>query len=89
MTVNLVCGNGFSVLEIVAAVERVTGFGCRLIEQPRRPGDPPALVASNDLARELLGFVPRYSSLDGTIETAWNWTRARAAACGPAMGKVS
>jgi UDP-glucose-4-epimerase GalE len=82
--VNLGTGVGHSVREVVRCVEEVGGRSVPLVDALRRAGDPPELVAANTLARELLGFAPRYSSLDNIVATAWRWhtreVRERAAA---------
>jgi UDP-glucose 4-epimerase len=70
---NLGNGNGFSVREVIEAVERITARKIRSIEGPRRPGDPPILVGSSAKARQVLGWTPRYDSLDAIIATAWQW----------------
>jgi len=70
---NLGSGTGFSVLEVIRAAEAVVGHAIPHATGPRRPGDPPALVASNDRARELLGWVPGRGSLDQMIGSAWAW----------------
>ena len=75
---NLGSGSGFSVAEVVAAAERVTGRAVPRQVGPRRPGDPPVLVASNDRARELLGWTPRRGSLEEMIGSAWEWRQAHA-----------
>ncbi len=74
---NLGNGNGFSVREVVAAAERVTGLRASVIEKPRRPGDPPALVGSSAKARAILGWKPHYTDLEEIIRTAWLWERSR------------
>ena len=70
---NLGNGNGFSVLEVIHAVERVTGRSVKATTSPRRPGDPPALVGSATKARRVLGWTPRFDSLETIIDTAWRW----------------
>jgi UDP-glucose 4-epimerase len=70
---NLGVGQGHSIYEVIAAVERVTGRAVPHAVSPRRPGDAPELVAANHLARLELGWQPRYSSLDVIIEHAWRW----------------
>jgi UDP-glucose 4-epimerase len=70
---NLGNGNGFSVREVIAAAERVTGRAVRSITGPRRPGDPPVLVGSASKAREVLGWRPKFDTLDAIIDTAWKW----------------
>jgi UDP-glucose-4-epimerase GalE len=76
--VNLGTGRGFSVREVIAAAERVTGRRIPVREAPRRAGDPPVLVADPARARALLGFAPRYTELVPIVATAWRWhTRQR------------
>jgi UDP-glucose 4-epimerase len=76
---NLGNGNGFSVREVIAAVERVTGCPLPADIEARRAGDPPSLVASSALAREKLGWQPRCSSLEDQIGSAWQWRQAHPA----------
>ncbi len=71
--VNLGTGRGFSVREVVAAAEQVTGRRVPVREAPRRQGDPPVLVADPARARALLGFAPRYTELEPIVATAWRW----------------
>ena len=75
---NLGSENGASVLEVIESVERVTGKSVPRQDAPRRPGDPPALVADSRRAREILGWSPRYQALDSIVETAWRWHQAPA-----------
>ncbi|PYX58392.1 MAG: hypothetical protein DMG76_09060 [Acidobacteria bacterium] len=75
--VNLGTGNGHSVRQVVATVERVTGHRVPVRETERRAGDPPELVADPAKARELLGWRPRHSSLENIVQTAWNWHNSR------------
>jgi UDP-glucose 4-epimerase len=70
---NLGNGAGFSVAEVVAAVGRVTGAPVPVVEGARRAGDPARLVADSRLARERLGWAPRYADLDTIIAHAWQW----------------
>jgi len=70
---NLGNGDGYSVLEIIQAVERVTGQTVEYEVVARRPGDPPRLVADATLARRELGWVPRIRSIDEIIDTAWRF----------------
>jgi UDP-glucose-4-epimerase GalE len=72
---NLGSGTGFSNLDILHAAESVVGHAISHELGARRPGDPPALVASNDRARELLGWVPRLS-LEDIIGSAWEWRQS-------------
>lgn len=73
---NLGNGHGFSVREVIAAAERVTGRAVPYSVASRRPGDPAVLVASSAKARAALGWEPRYTSLDEIVATAWAWHRA-------------
>jgi UDP-glucose 4-epimerase len=74
---NLGNGNGFSVREVIEAAHKVTGRSIPAIEQPRRPGDPPALVGSAEKARTVLGWNPRYADLEAILTHAWNWHQKR------------
>jgi UDP-glucose 4-epimerase len=74
---NLGGGRGFSNLEVLAAAERVVGRPIEHAIGPRRPGDPPVLVAAIDRAREVLGWTPRRSSLEAMIGSAWAWQQRR------------
>jgi UDP-glucose-4-epimerase GalE len=77
LALNLATGEGHSVREVIAAAERVTGRRIPRREAPRRPGDPPALVADATQARSVLGWTPRSSDLDTILATAWAWHRRR------------
>jgi len=70
---NLGSGTGFSVREVLAAAESVVGRPIPHSVGGRRAGDPPVLVASNDRARELLGWEPVHGSLAEMIGSAWRW----------------
>jgi len=70
---NLGSERGSSVREVVAAVERVVGRTVATTPAPRRTGDPPALIASSDAARRVLGWRPQFGDLDVMVETAWTW----------------
>jgi UDP-glucose 4-epimerase len=72
---NLGSGQGFSNLEIVEAVRRVTGADIPVEYGPRRPGDPPTLVASSALIQSELGWQPQYTNLDDIIATAWEFRK--------------
>lgn len=71
--VNLATGRGYSVREIIAAVARAVGGDVPQREAPRRPGDPPALIADPSLARSVLGWHAECSDLDTIISTALAW----------------
>lgn len=70
LTLNLGTGNGHSVREVITAVERLVGKPVPSRDSPRRPGDPPVLVADPGRSREVLGFVPQRSDLDTILKTA-------------------
>ncbi len=72
---NLGTGDGYSVREVVETARRVTGREIPALEEPRRPGDPPELVASADRIREELGWVPE-KTLEDMIADAWAWHQA-------------
>ncbi|MBX3030005.1 MAG: UDP-glucose 4-epimerase GalE [Chloroflexi bacterium] len=74
---NLGSGGGFSVREVLAATERVTGRPVPHVIGPRRAGDPPVLVAAIDRAHEVLGWTPARGTLDEMIGSAWAWEQAR------------
>jgi len=70
---NLGNGDGYSVRQVIEMCEKVTGKKIPAIEKPRRPGDPPRLVASARRAIEELGWKPRYPRLEDIVTTAWRW----------------
>lgn len=74
---NLGTGTGFSNLQIIAAAKKVTGKDLDVVHDQRRPGDPPALVASNKRAQEHLGWEPQHSTLEEMIGDAWRFHQAR------------
>nr|MCS5629227.1 UDP-glucose 4-epimerase GalE [Pirellulaceae bacterium] len=71
--VNLGSGTGHSVMEIIEAARAVTGQKIPTSVIARRPGDPPLLIADNQLARDTLGWQPQHSSIEEIMTTAWNW----------------
>jgi UDP-glucose 4-epimerase len=76
---NLGCGgDGHTIREVITCAERVTGRQIATVVGPRRPGDPPVLVASADKARRELGWNPSRERLDVIIESAWKWRSSRA-----------
>jgi UDP-glucose 4-epimerase len=70
---NVGYGHGYSVREVLASVERVTGKRLNVRELPRRAGDPPSLVARADRIRAQLGWRPRLDDLDTIVRTAYQW----------------
>ena len=75
---NLGTGRGYSVKEVIKTVEQVTGCKVPVRYGPRRPGDPPSLVADGSLAVKVLGVRPLFSDLETIVETAWKWYRRAA-----------
>jgi UDP-glucose 4-epimerase len=78
-TLNCGYGHGYSVREVIAAVERLGGTKLNIIEDQRRPGDPPLLIAQAERLKELLGWTARYDSLDTIVQTSLDWERRLAA----------
>ena len=70
---NLGIGGGVSVLEIIEACRKVTGKDIPIVNQPRRAGDPPRLIASAQKAREVLGWRPQFEQIHDIVSSAWNW----------------
>ena len=73
---NLGTGTGHSVREVIAACERVSGREIPVRESPRRPGDPPILVAGTEKASREIGWAPRFTNLEEIVRTAWEWHEA-------------
>ncbi|MEP6938745.1 MAG: UDP-glucose 4-epimerase GalE [Rudaea sp.] len=72
-------GHGYSVREVLSAVERANGSAIATVELPRRPGDPPSIVSNAQRIREVLGWQPRCDDLDLIARTALAWERRLAA----------
>jgi UDP-glucose-4-epimerase GalE len=72
---NLGTGYGYSVREVIRMAEEVSGKKITVKEAPRRPGDPPVLVAAAEKVHQELGWRPAYTELRAIMETAWNWHR--------------
>ena len=72
-------GHGYSVHDVLAAVERANGAPLKITEEPRRAGDPPELVAIAERIRDVLGWQPRYDDLDTIVRTSLDWERKLAA----------
>ncbi|MDO9508084.1 MAG: UDP-glucose 4-epimerase GalE [Thermovirgaceae bacterium] len=75
---NLGNGKGFSVLEVLEAVRRITGCPIPVESAARRAGDPAVLVASSGLAENVLGWKQEFADIDVIVKTAWEWHKARA-----------
>jgi UDP-glucose 4-epimerase len=69
-------GNGYSVLDVIKMVTKVSGLPVPYSEGPRRAGDPPVLVASNARLRQEASWEPRHGSLEEIVRTAWAWRSA-------------
>ena len=70
---NLGNGSGFSVRDVIATCEKVTGTKIPVVEKARRPGDPARLVAAADKAIHELGWKPNFPQLEQIVATAWAW----------------
>ncbi len=73
---NLGNGAGYSVRQVIETARRVTGHPIPAVEAPRRPGDPPRLVASSARIRQELGWQPEIPELERIIASAWEWHRS-------------
>jgi UDP-glucose 4-epimerase len=74
---NIGNGQGFTVLEVIEAVRRVTGKTIAVEECARRPGDPAVLVASSEKIKRELGWKPQFAELDAIVASAWEWHQKR------------
>ena len=70
---NLGTGGGSSVREVIDCCRKITARKIDTVEKPRRPGDPPRLIASSEKAKSELGWRPQFQSLDAIVESAWRW----------------
>jgi UDP-glucose 4-epimerase len=75
---NLGNGHGFSIYEVISAVEAATGRRIRSVVSERRAGDPARLVADSSLARTILGWQPNYADLQSIVTHAWKWEQKMA-----------
>jgi UDP-glucose 4-epimerase len=73
LTYNVGTGVGVSVRAVIESARRVTRRPIATVEQPRRPGDPPALVAAAQAIGRDLGWSPRFTDIDAIIASAWKW----------------
>ncbi|MGE3150531.1 MAG: UDP-glucose 4-epimerase GalE [Pseudorhodoplanes sp.] len=76
LTLNCGYGHGFSVLEVIDAVKRVSGVDFPVEMAPRRPGDPARIVADSSRARRILGWQPEFDDLDTIVAHALAWERS-------------
>ena len=70
-------GHGYSVREVIRAIEKIHGQRLNVREEPRRAGDPPVLVAGADRIRSLLAWHPRYDDLKFIVKTSLDWEQRR------------
>ena len=78
-TLNCGYGHGYSVRDVLSAVERANGEPLKITEEPRRAGDPPELVAVAKKIRAVLGWRPQFDDLDTIVATSLEWERKIAA----------
>ena len=87
---NLGTGSGHSVLDVIRAVERLSGREVPMRTSPRREGDPAVLVADPARAGRVLGWKPRFTELSGIVQTAWAWhARPAVPLAAPAPGPAN
>ena len=79
ITLNCGYGHGYSVREVLSAVESAHGESLNIVEEPRRAGDPPELVAVAEEIGRVLGWTPRFDDLDTIVRTSLEWERKIAA----------
>jgi UDP-glucose 4-epimerase len=70
---NLGIGKGYSVRQVIDTVKKVSGKNFKVIETPRRPGDPPVLVCDSAKARTELSWQPKWTNLEKIVASAWKW----------------
>jgi UDP-glucose 4-epimerase len=73
VTLNCGYGHGYSVREVLNMVQKIHGAPIKILEEPRRAGDPPALIAKAQKIRALFGWQPKYDDLETIVRTAMNW----------------
>jgi UDP-glucose 4-epimerase len=73
LVLNCGYGHGFSVREVVDTVAKIAGHPIPCREAPRRPGDPPELIADSERLKTILGWRPKFDDLDAIVETAYRW----------------
>jgi UDP-glucose-4-epimerase GalE len=77
LKLNLGTGTGHSVLEVIRAVEKVSGKPIKTVASPRRPGDPAVLVADPRKANSILHWQPKFPRIETIVEHAWKWHSGR------------
>ena len=75
LQLNLGTGNGFTVKQVLDAVERAVGKPAPVEIGPRRPGDAVALYADTSKSKDILGWEPQHSDMDTIVSSAWNFHR--------------
>jgi len=80
LTLNCGYGHGYSVREVLDTVARISGRALNIVEEPRREGDPPMLIARSEQLKKVLDWQPRHDDLDFIVKTALAWERKRALA---------
>ena len=75
VTLNCGYGHGYSVREVLAMVERLSGQRLQIREEPRRAGDPPTLIARADRVRGVLGWTPHFDDLESIVRSSLEWER--------------
>lgn len=76
LQLNLGTGSGFSVQEVIEACRQITGHAIPAVVGPRRPGDPPELVADSSRAQRELAWTPKFRDIHSIVESAWAWHHA-------------
>jgi len=74
-TMNCGYGRGYSVRQVIDTVKEVSGVDFKVIEEPRRAGDPASVVAKSDKVRQVLGWQPQHDDLHEIVDAAMNWER--------------
>jgi len=74
-TLNCGYGHGYSVRDVLNAVEKAHGAPLKIVEQPRRAGDPPSLIAQAEKIKKLLNWEPKFDDLDKIVTSALNWEK--------------
>ncbi len=73
VTLNCGYGHGYSVREVLSAVEKAHGKPLTIVEEPRRAGDPPELISQAEKIRSILNWQPQYDNLDAIVQSALTW----------------
>lgn len=82
-------GHGYTVREVLDAVKRVTGARLHIAEGPRRPGDPPSLIADATKIKRVLGWQPKHDNLDTIVRSAYAWEKALAEADSASRARIA